>query len=131
MYRLQGIIIKDDKRYDYTESYLKGLGYYFYDENTAARDLDFIIFPFMGAVDEEFYNDGYFASLSTEVVVFSGVPNEYLKECCKKHNLAYYVMAGDKNVQIKNAVPTSEGVISHLITNRTETISGSRILVIG
>ena len=40
-------------------------------------------------------------------------------------------MMEDTGVAIKNAVPTSEGVISYLIDNRIKTISNSQILVIG
>jgi len=128
---LQGIILKDNARYDYTEAYLQKCGHIFCETNTAPERLDFIIFPFMGEFDESIYNDSYFASLRSDVLIFSGVPNEYIAKKCSDYDLSYYAMTSARDVQIKNAVPTSEGVIAHLITNRINTISGSRILVIG
>lgn len=127
---MRGIILKDDKRYDYTEAYLKERGFVF-DKNDAANDLDFAIFPFMGRIDREVYNDAYFASLRSGAIVFSGVWSGYLACVCEKYGLSYFAMANAESVKIKNAIPTSEGVIAHLINNRIDTISGSRILVIG
>ena len=128
---MRGLIIKDDKRYDYTESYLKGKGYMLCDEDVPPKSLQFIIFPFLSAIDCAVYDHAYFKELHPGTVVFSGVRNEYLSEICERNDLRYYPMASAKSVQIKNAIPTSEGVIAHLITNRVDTISGSRILVIG
>lgn len=128
---MRGIIIKDDKRYDYTESYLKEKGYILCDEDAPPKNLDFIIFPFLGAVDCATYDDSYFKALNSNTIIFSGVQNAYLSEICKRYDLRYYIMANAKSVQLKNAIPTSEGTIAHLITNRIDTVSGSRILVIG
>lgn len=128
---MHGVILKDDKRYYYTEAYLKRQGFIFFEAVEAEGSLDFIIFPFMGEVDRSIYNDSYFASLRSDVVIFSGVLNEYLVEMCKKYGLSYHAMANVQSVKIKNATPTSEGVIAHLITNRNDTISNSRILIIG
>lgn len=128
---MRGIIFKDDKRYDYTEDYLKERGYVFCDKDVSPESLDFIIFPFMGAVDFAAFDDDYFARLNPDTVIFSGVQNEYLEEICNRHNLRYYVMTNAKGVQIKNAAPTSEGVIAYLISNRVDAISDSHILVIG
>jgi len=128
---LRGIILKDNKRYDYTESYLKEHGHEFHDKIAPIEDIEFIVFPFMREVDCAVYNDTFFKALKPNSIIFSGVRNAYLAEMCKRYNLRYYAMAIAKSVQIKNATPTSEGVIAHLITHRIDTILGSRILVIG
>lgn len=128
---MQGLILKDDARYYYTEAYLKRHGYVFCEINASPESLDFIIFPFMAEIDADTYNDNYFSSLRSDVVIFSGLRNEYLAKKCEDYNLSYHVMTSAKEVQIKNAVPTSEGVIAHLIANRIDTISDSRILIIG
>ena len=128
---MRGIIIKDDKRYDYTEHYLNECGYELCDECTPPEDLDFIVFPFMGAVDCAVYDESYFKRLRSSTIIFSGIKSEYLEKVSMRYSLRYYVMANEKNVQKKNAIPTSEGVIAYLIANRVDTISGSRILVIG
>jgi len=127
---LRGIILKDDRRYDYTEAYLKERGFIF-DKNDTANDIDFAIFPFMDGIDREVYNDAYFASLSSSTIVFSGVWSEYLACACEKYGMPYFAMANTESVKTKNATPTSEGVIAYLINNRIDTIAGSRILVIG
>jgi dipicolinate synthase subunit A len=124
---MNGIIIKDDARYEYCESYLKNKGHTF----NAKEAPGFVIFPFKAAVDELFYDDDFFAALDKGTPVFSGITIPYL--VCKsiKHGLDYHAMIDKKAVATKNAVPTSEGVIAYLIANRNETINTSRILVIG
>ncbi|MCL2575902.1 MAG: hypothetical protein FWE33_05660 [Defluviitaleaceae bacterium] len=128
---MQGIIIKDDARYHYSENYLKNCGYVFCENDTPPDKLDFIIFPFMGKVDKFIYDDSFFATLKNEVLIFSGVKDIYIADKCKKYGLKYYVMIEKRAVAIKNAVPTSEGVIAHLITNSINTLTNSRVLVIG
>ncbi|MCL2593858.1 MAG: NAD(P)-binding domain-containing protein, partial [Defluviitaleaceae bacterium] len=56
---------------------------------------------------------------------------EYLTNRCKEYGLKYYPMMEERGITIKNAIPTSEGVISYLIKNRIDTIANSKILVIG
>ena len=126
---MRGTIIKDDNRYGYTEEYLKkrGVSFDVYENS----DLDIIIFPFKGEPDQSIYKNSYFASLKKEVHIFSGLRNEYLSKKCKEYGLSYYVMLEAPSVQINNAIPTSEGVIEYIITNRTNTIHNSRILIIG
>ena len=128
---MQGIILKDDKRYVYTESYLKEKGHVINKEGSAPEDLDFIVFPFMGEIDTMIYNDDYFSSLRPNIRIFSGVRHDYLSEKCLIHGLSYHVMTEARSVQVKNAIPTSEGVIAYLIRNRVDTITNSRVLVMG
>lgn len=124
-----GIIEKDDARYDFCENYLIGRGYKFCKSPLAPTD--FIIFPFKSEIDESVYNDKFFSALRKRTPVFSGIKNGYVSEKCEKYGLEYHVMMDDTAVAIKNAVPTSEGVIAYLITNRTETLATSHVLVIG
>lgn len=128
---LQGIILKDDKRYDYTEDYLKRLGYIFCQIEASPENLDFVIFPFMRDIDHNIYNEQFFAALKKDIFIFSGIKNEYLADKCAKHGLVYSVLMEDRAVTIKNAIPTSEGVISYLITNRLDTLANSCVLIIG
>ncbi|MCL2224748.1 MAG: NAD(P)-binding domain-containing protein [Defluviitaleaceae bacterium] len=124
---MNGIILKDDARYDHCENYLKNSGYTF----DADKGSDFIIFPFKGDVNFCEYDGGFFAGLEKGTPVFTGVSNAKLAAECEKHGLEYHAMIEEKCVAEKNAVPTSEGVIAYLIANRNETIANSRILVIG
>lgn len=128
---MEGIILKDDIRYRHTQNYLEDKGYFFHAPHTWPGNLDFAIFPFKESVDEVIYNDEYFADLSKNTPVFSGVRSNYLAEKCAKYDIKYHVMMEDKGTTIKNAIPTSEGVIAYLIHNLSHTIARSRILVIG
>jgi len=127
---MNGIIIKDDARYQYTESFLRNKGYTFYNVDHNPKELDFVIFPFRGNVDEVMYNGKYFSTLKNGTVIFSGMRSTYL-ESHAKMGITYYVMMDDHDVKVKNAVPTSEGVIAYLAQNMGRTIAGSRILTIG
>ena len=127
---MDGIIIKDDARYCYTEAYLKGRGYTFHGLETHPSRLDFAIFPFKEKLDEA-YDDEYFSQFDKGAHIFSGVRSGYLTEKCEKHDLRYHVMMEDKDTTVKNAVPTSEGVIAYLIYNLQRTVAFSRILIIG
>ena len=128
---LQGIILKDDARYIHTEYYLKSRGYIFTEANAPPGSLDFIVFPFMGEIDSSVYNDNYFAALKKEVLIFSGIKNVYLADKCAEYGLSYHIITEDRFVAVKNAVPTSEGVIAYLIANRINTLANSRALIIG
>jgi dipicolinate synthase subunit A len=124
---MNGAIIKDDARYDHCENYLKKRGYTF----SPNEKINFVIFPFLGAVDISKYDDGFFSGLEKGTPVFSGVSNKTLVLICEKYELDYHAMIENKGVAIKNAVPTSEGVLAYLIANRNETVANSRVLVIG
>ncbi|MCL2286755.1 MAG: hypothetical protein FWC32_10395 [Firmicutes bacterium] len=128
---MDGIILKDDARYHHTEAYLQSKGHIFHSFDTNPCGLDFAIFPFKERVDEATYNDEYFARFKKSARIFSGVRSSYLTEQCKIHGFCYYVMMEDKGTAVKNAVPTSEGVIAYLIHNLQRTVANSRILVIG
>ncbi|MCL2048954.1 MAG: hypothetical protein FWG87_09520 [Defluviitaleaceae bacterium] len=128
---MKGIILKDDARYEYTEAYLRGKGYVFHAIDIYPRGLEFAIFPFKERVDTSAYNDDYFEAFGEHSHVFSGIRSEYLAEKCKKHGVNYHVMMEDRGTTVKNAVPTSEGVIAYLIHNLGRTIASSRILVVG
>jgi len=128
---LKGIIIKDDDRYQHSENYLKNCGHIFCKTNEPPENLDFIVFPFKEAIDNSIYDDRFFKALRSNIVIFSGVRNAYIANKCKENKLEYYVLTEDCSVAIKNAVPTSEGVIAYLITNRINTVANSRVLVIG
>jgi len=125
---MQGRIIKDNARYDYTEKYLARHGYIF-DENMAAAD--FIIFPFAKEVDKNVYNEEIFRGLKKDCRIFSGLPNDYLARMCALTGLPYFAMINDTGVATANAVPTSEGVISYMIANMPQTVAGARVLVLG
>ena len=128
---MKGIILKDDARYYHTENYLRGKGHIFYEADISTKNLDFIVFPFKREIDSSIYNDEYFAALKNNVLIFSGIRSAYVTEKCAKHKLIYYAMMEDRGVAVKNAVPTSEGVVAYLITNRSDTVANSRVLVIG
>jgi dipicolinate synthase subunit A len=123
------MILPDDKRYRYTAQYLAGKGYIFHEPDRRGP-LDFAIFPFKAPVDKAVYDDGYFAALGG-AAVFSGIGSAYLSQQCAKHHLSYYTMMDDRGVQVKNAVPTSEGVVAYLIHSLPRTIANSRVLVVG
>ena len=126
---MNGLIIIDDKRYDYAKSYLKARGHSFAD--CPAEHLDFIIFPFKEKTDDSIFNAKYFGNLSPKTLIFSGVRQEYLEEQARAFGLNYHPILDDEAVRLKNAVPTSEGIISYIIANRNQTINGSRVLIIG
>lgn len=128
---MDGIILKDDARYHHTEAYLQSKGHIFHSPGSGPSGLDFAIFPFKEKVDESSYNDEFFMQLGKTAYIFSGVRSSYLTEKCATHGLCYHVMMEDKGTTVKNAVPTSEGVIAYLIHNLQRTIANSRILVIG
>lgn len=128
---MDGIIVNDDARYHYTKAYLQSEGHVFHSPDANPHGLDFAIFPFKEKVDEIIYNDGYFAQFSKNVRIFSGIGSRYLAEKCEAHSLRYYVMMEDMGTAVKNAVPTSEGVIAYLIHNMQRTVANSRVLVIG
>ena len=126
-----GMILIDDRRYLHTKNYLKAMGHIFCEADTPPENLDFMVFPFAGEIDEALYDDGYFAEAKPDTVVFSGIRNAYLAQKSLEHGLTYHVMMDDSQIAKKNAVPTSEGVIAYLVANRESTIAGSRVLVIG
>jgi len=128
---MDGLILKDDARYQYTENYLQSKGHVFHTPDAKPQNLDFVIFPFKEAVDESIFNNGYFVALGNNALVFSGLRNDFLAEKCAAHDISYYVMMDDDGVKVKNAVPTSEGVIAYLVFNLGRTIANSRVLVIG
>ena len=110
---------------------MQSKGYFFHNPDVKPENLDFIIFPFIEKVDEAIYNDGYFTALRKNVLVFSGIRSAYLSEKCAEHDIKYHVMMDDNGIKVKNAVPTSEGVIAYLIHSLSCTIANSCILVIG
>jgi len=128
---LRGIIIKDDKRYDHTQSYLERAGHVFCGHEAAAQSLDFVIFPFAAEVDKTTYNVDFFAALRSDTLIFSGIKHDWIDKNCRLLGLCYHVLMESRDVAAKNAVPTSEGVLAYLINNRDETIAGSRVLVVG
>ena len=131
---IEGIIcseLKGDARYCYAENYLRAKGHTFQKPDTSPKSPDFVIFPFKNEPDKSIYDEHFFAALGRNTLIFSGLRSPYLTQKCRKYNLEYHVMMEDGGVAIKNAVPTSEGVILYLISNRTNTIANSRILVIG
>jgi len=123
--------LKDDLRYDFVERYLRDAGHNFLADNTSSEGLDFAIFPFLGEVNTSVYDDGFFGGMRRGTPVFSGVRSDYLARLCEAHGLEYHAMIEDKAVAIKNAIPTSEGVLAYLLMNRKQTLEGSRALVIG
>ena len=126
-----GMILIDDRRYLHTKNYLKAKGHIFCEADTPPENLDFMIFPFAGEIDEALYDDGYFAAAKPDTAVFSGIKNAYLAQKCLNHGLTYHVMMDNSEIAEKNAVPTSEGVIAYLVANRESTVAGSCVLVIG
>ena len=88
---MKGLILKDDRRYEYTEKYLETKGYIF-DENINPKSLDFIIFPFAKETEKSLYDDAYFKKLGEKVQIFSGVRSKHLTEKSEKHSLKYNVM---------------------------------------
>ena len=126
-----GMILIDDRRYAHTKNYLKGMGHIFCETDTPPENLDFMIFPFADEINEDLYDNAYFAAVRKKSAIFSGIRNAYLAEKCLEHGLTYHVMMDDGQIAAKNAVPTSEGVIAYLVTNRNSTIADSRVLIIG
>ncbi|MDR2183351.1 MAG: hypothetical protein LBE55_04180 [Clostridiales bacterium] len=126
-----GMILIDDRRYMHTKNYLKARGHIFCEADTPPQNLDFMIFPFAGEIDESAYDNAYFAVIKRDAAIFSGIKNAYLAQKCLEHGLSYHIMMDDGEIAKKNAVPTTEGVIVYLVTNRESTIGGSLVLIIG
>lgn len=131
MFNLRGLIIKDDDRYDYVSSYLKEHEVIIDAGAENIQDLDFILFPFKEDINSEKYNNRFFESLSKNTLLFSGVRNKFLDKMSEIYNLDYLPLMEDKSVSLMNAIPTSEGVISHIIQNTKMPVFDSKILVIG
>lgn len=127
--KLYGLIIKDDKRYDYTQKYLEKNGFII--QNKYDKKIKFILFPFKENIDNIIYDKKFFSNLSKDTLIFSGIENKYIKLMSNENNLNYEPIMNSDYVAILNAVPTAEGVISYLIQNRKKTIMDSKILVIG
>lgn len=128
---MRGLILKDDKRYDYVYSYLKDKNVIIEDELSNLADLDFVLFPFKEEVDREIYNDRFFEALNKDVILFSGIRMKFLDQMSDMYKLEYFPLMEDKSISVMNAIPTSEGVISHIIQNTKIPVFGSKILVIG
>ncbi|MCL2574678.1 MAG: NAD(P)-binding domain-containing protein [Defluviitaleaceae bacterium] len=126
-----GMILVDDRRYLHTKNYLKKKKHVFCETDTMPHILDFMIFPFAGEIDVDMYNAAYFTAVRKDAIIFSGIRNAYLAQMCEENGLDYHVMMDDTSIATKNAVPTSEGVIAHLVRNRESTIADSRVLIIG
>jgi dipicolinate synthase subunit A len=128
---MTGTILKDDARYDHTEAFLRRAGYFFREAEASPRELNFVIFPFKDKVDENIFGDEYFSAFEKNAKFFSGVRNNFVAQKCEKYGLEYFAMMEDAGTTIKNAVPTSEGVIAYVVCNMPRTIAGARILVVG
>jgi dipicolinate synthase subunit A len=125
------MIIKDDRRYEYTQKFLERKKIIFTKDLHNTKYIDFILFPFKEKINEYIYNEFFFRNLTKNTKIFSGIKNRYLELMCKRKKLSYEALLDSDYVAILNAVPTAEGVISYLIQNRNKTIMGSRILIIG
>ena len=55
---MYGLIIKDDRRYDYTKKYLEQNGFII--ENKYNDKIDFILFPFKKNIDYQIYDEKFF-----------------------------------------------------------------------
>lgn len=126
---MNGLILHGDKRYIYTQKFLERLGYGF-----TGGPLDFVVFPFntqVAPVDTSTYDENFFKGLGKNAVIFSGVADGYIGQKAAENNLPYYPMMDDKTIQIKNAIPTTEGVLAYIVQNSLITIAAARVLVIG
>jgi len=128
---LHGFIIKDDDRYEYTQRYLETCGVKFLNKINKKSDLNFILFPFRSEINSQVYNKNFFAALNKKIFIFSGIENKYIKFMCEKNKLYYEPIMNSDYVSVLNSVPTAEGVLAYLISNRKKIIMNSRILIIG
>lgn len=127
---MKGLIICDDKRYDFLKVYLEDRGINFvstYDE----LGLDVIIFPFKEKIDTVIFNDDFFKRLKKDILIFSGVENDYINEMTEKYGLKYCPLMSINSIKILNSIPTSEGVIYFILKNFNKTIFNSSSLVVG
>jgi dipicolinate synthase subunit A len=138
---LYGIIINDDKRYDYTQKYLEAnnINIKSFDYNKL-KDLkninlkskpDFILFTFREELNKNIFDDKFFLGIKKDALIFSGLENNYIKKSCEKNNLNYEPLMSLDYISCLNSVPTAEGVIYYLIKSLKKTIDGSDILIIG
>lgn len=127
--KMYGFIIKDDRRYDYAQKFLEQNGFTI--QNEINNQTNFILFPFKKNIDCKFYDEKFFGVLDKNILIFSGVENDYIKNMCQDKKLSYFPIMNSDYVAILNAVPTAEGIISYLIQNRIETIMNSKVLIIG
>ena len=128
---LEGIIIRDDARYQYARDYLERRNFIFREPGEPPENFGFIIFPFKEKIKPSLYDDSYFKKLKPCIQVFSGVRDHYIAGQCAEKKLNYHVIMEDSSVTVKNAIPTTEGVISYLIANRIDTVFNSRVLISG
>ena len=67
--KLYGLIIKDDKRYDYTQKYLEKNGFII--QNKYDKKIKFILFPFKENIDNIIYDKKFFSNLSKTKFIIS------------------------------------------------------------
>jgi dipicolinate synthase subunit A len=135
-----GIIIKNcDQRYSAVQNFLQQKGYKIYNDFNY-KNVSFIVLPFEGVLEQGkvivndktiILDDSFFGKLNKNIIIFSGVKNLYVQNMCDKYNLKYYPIMGYKEIAIKNAHATTEGVLNYIISNTKTTIFGSKVLVCG
>ena len=137
---MNGIIIKDDNRYDYVQKFLEDKGHKISTELKDYKRIDFLILPFknISETGEVYLNNkiekltsNFFEELNTNTKIFTGIYNEYVKMMCHKYNLKYYSAMLDEEVIAQNAYLTSEGVICYIIANTKISFQNMEVMICG
>lgn len=109
--------------------------------DTALENSDIIVCPIPFSKDIHKINSKYssidieieelFKKLGTGKKLMLGAINNYSKELAKKYSIEYLDYYNDEGYQILNTIPTAEGALSIIINETSDTLFGSKILVLG
>ena len=103
---------------------------------------DVIILPINGVMDKNMINCRFnnvpiklsqdlFVNTKENVLIFSGISTPCLDNMLEVSNRKCIYMMRDKEVIMKNAIPTAEGVLADVINNTDHTLDDSKVLVFG
>ncbi len=105
-------------------------------------DQDIIIAPMSGTdkdgkvkktfIDKEFILDEkIFTMFSEQAIFIIGIARPKVRNILKKQKIKYTEMANAADIAILNAIPTAEGAIKEAISETSNTIYGSKIMIFG
>lgn len=107
----------------------------------ALKNSDIVVCPIPFSKDVTKINSKYskvdieieelFKKLGKDQILILGAINNYAKELAIKYGIEYIDYFKDEGYQILNTIPTAEGALSVIINETSETLFGSKILVLG
>ncbi len=109
--------------------------------DAALKSCDVVICPIPFAKDVNKINSKYskeeimieelFGKLRKGQLLLLGAMNNYGKELAAKYKVDYIDYYKDESYQILNTIPTAEGALSMIINGTSETLFGSKVLILG